>query len=333
MYNETLKVRFLEEQDVRDATRGKMRATFDIIAPYEEECGGDICRLPADQVNYILNNMKHIRYWSTVSMVNHIRRYMKWCCDNGVPGATDVWKNIDVRTFNRMRDVTVASPEQLQEYLDTVFLKEEEETVDITYRCYFWLAYSGVKEEDIYDVKASDLDFDLGYLNYKGHRYELYGSGLKALRMAAEYSYFKYENGMSSDPVRKPRPRVDGTSILRGFRSQRSSLSTRAITSRKVSEAYNTGAAKKRMGYTSTWTSGVFYRTYQRELRGFGVTFDPTAVDILLKTHKFKSDTDMLKRRRNILYGLRVDYDRWKKAWNLEQIYSTHNLNAANPWK
>ena len=317
MYNETLKRRFLEEQDIGEKTKANIEAVFNLIAPYEEKWGADICTRSIEEIEPVLQNLATLRVHSLVVRSSHIKRYMRWCFQNAIPGATEAFRSIDGSSINRMRDMTVANPVQLQAYLDKLLPPVEEKTVDIIYRCYFWMAYSGMTEDDVYNIKASDINFDSGYINYKGIKYELYRESIPAFQIAATSDVFIHENGKSTGQnAGKPRFRVDGESILRGYRSQPVSTSLRAALSRKTRQANDNGDTDKRLTYSKVWFSGMFFRAKQRELMGYEVSFEKDALRNITKTD-FKTEEDKAIRARQVAGEYMRDYKRWKEAWNL----------------
>lgn len=317
MYNETLKRRFLAEQDIGEKTKTNIEAVFNIIAPYEEKWGADICTRSAEEIEPVIKKLATLRVHSLVARSSHIKRYMKWCFQNAIPGATEAYRGIDSSSVNRMRDMTVANPVQLQTYLNKIFPPVEAKTVDIIYRCYFWMAYSGMLEDDVYSVKASDIDFDSGYINYKGVKYELYRESVPALQFAATSDVFIHENGKSiGRNAGKPRFRVEGESVIRGYRSQPVNTSMRAKLSRKIKAASDNGDIGKRLSYSKVWFSGMFFRAKQRELMGYAVNFEKDAERNLTKTD-FNTNEDKTNRIKQVAGEYMRDYRRWKEAWGL----------------
>ena len=170
MYNEELKNRFLMSVSGVPYRR-KVTGTFEVIAPYEEECGGDICSLSAEQVEQIINATKMgIRYHSMGDRLVALRRYCRWCLDNNVPGATDALLKVqadrtDIEAWKRK---TVRSPLHLQTLLDRIFKPEAELSSDLTARAYLWLAFSGIPEKAAPEITADHFDFGLMVINYDG---------------------------------------------------------------------------------------------------------------------------------------------------------------------
>lgn len=134
-----------------------------------------------------------------------------------VPDACDGMLNIEAAGLAKVRRQMVSSPLHLQRVLDEVFDKESEETIDVTYRCYYWMAFGGIKEDDTLLVRASDIDFANMEIVYQDTHVPLYREALPAFHKAAELNSFCYKNPNYSRTI--TRDRVSGDTLMRGIRA------------------------------------------------------------------------------------------------------------------
>ena len=160
MYNEALKSEFIQETTDNISVARSYSKLFAATEPYEERWGADLCTRDANDSQIMVNEILGLRQSSIRVRMIWLKTYVKWCVDRGIPGACDGMLQIKDVGVDRVKERMVSSPFHLQVYLDSVFCPESEETTDNIYRCFYWLAYGGMKEEDILNVKVSDVDFD-----------------------------------------------------------------------------------------------------------------------------------------------------------------------------
>ena len=146
MYNEALKSEFMQETTDNISVARSYSKLFSATEPYEEKWGADLCTRNADELQIMVNEMLGTRASSIRVRLIWLKTYVKWCIDNGVPGACDGMLQIRDAGVDRIREQMVSSPFHLQIYLDSVFDPESEQTTDNIYRCFFWLAYGGMEE-------------------------------------------------------------------------------------------------------------------------------------------------------------------------------------------
>lgn len=317
MYNDAQKRRFIEDVLPNPGTRANAEYVFDVIAPFEEAWGADICTRTAEEIEPALKKISGLRLHTNVERRTYITRYMKWCLAQGIPGATDSYNSFTLKSMNRMADSTIPNPVKLQEYLNKLFQPEEDRTIDIVYRCMYWMAYAGMFEEDIYSVTSSDVDLIAKKIRYNGDEYELYGEGIAALEIAATSDTFIYDSPRyGADRNNKERSRVDGDLLLRGFKAIPKVDSMRVILSRRMKKALDSGIIDKRLSYDRTRISGIFFRAKQREISGYPPQFDDVAAAYVSRI-EFDDELTMIKRRKQIASEYMRDYRRWKEAWDL----------------
>jgi len=270
MYNEERKVQFIE------STRSSSdfgRSVFRTTGRYEEAAGTDFCELPLETVQEIINGNFGARTRSMDSYVAFLRSYVVWCKDNGYETCDaiyDVQSQMDEKIRRRM----VSSPRHLQATLDKVFQPVESNTVDCIYRCYLWMAFAGITEEDALDIKVSEVDFSSMLIEHGGKSYELYREAIPAFRMACDATEFVYEHPR----YKQTRNRCAGEYLMRGIRSEQVKLNTVKSIIQKAFKAHDV-----ELTYGKLRLSGVFYRVYEAERMGDPVNFDTLIADHISK--------------------------------------------------
>lgn len=316
MYNEELKKRFIQEQ--LEKYPWKLKLLESIFRDSEEEetkLNKDICAMNSDELQPILNKTLGFRASSKESKMIILRSYSKWCLANGVDSANDELIKIKFIGVEKIRQQTVPNPLALQRYLDVLFQKEDECMIDDIYRCYFWLAFAGMDEEDIFETKVSDIDFRNMKIIYRKRDtlLDIYPDALHAFHNCVELTEFKYTNGVYKKPIY--RERVPCDLLLRGIKSNPSTYSTRVELSRR-SKKFE-GQTPHKLSHYRAWVSGVFYRASEEERIGISQSFDAITAQIMEgKTYKLDSGRNTLENKhRQLTRQYEEDYDRWKLAW------------------
>ena len=68
---------------------------------------------------------------------------------------------------DRIKEVMVKNPEQLDSILNAVFKPVNKNTIDNVYRCAAWLLYCGIKKTDLSSIKAEHIDVKNCRINYE----------------------------------------------------------------------------------------------------------------------------------------------------------------------
>lgn len=326
MYNEATKRRFIAEQISEKSTKS-CETIFESIAKFEEKWGADFCTRSVEELEPALDEIFGLRYRTRLSRLTVLRGYARWCCDtHAVDGVTDNIFKIDKLGIGKIESMTVKDPSYLQQCLDEVFEQESEETVDNIYRCYYWLAYAGMKEKDIVEVKCSDVDLDSLRVSYNGESYLIYPEGLAAFKNAATLSSFFYKNSKYTEAKKKiSRFRAEGDQLIRGIRQAPSSLGLRAELSRRSNKALAEGKTQTKLSYNRVFLSGLFFRMYERECNGFPVDFSQAADEYMAASNERRKAVSynldsgrntIDAKKRQIEKDYLLDYERWKVAWS-----------------
>lgn len=316
MYNEELKRQFVRSYTTSINTAKVCESIFNLFEPYECIWNADLCTRSAEDLQPIVDSIVGLRARSRFSRLIMLKDYVKWCISIAkVPNACDGMLQITTVGLDKMRHQTVASPLHLQKYLDTICSPDSDQATDSIYRCYYWLAYGGVAEEDILKIKCSDVDFGNMVVHYNGTEIPIYREALAAFKNCAELTQFVYNHPNYTKKVWKER--VDGDTLVRGVRSNLSLYSMRVEISRRAKQhEEKTGL---RLSYFRTWISGIFYRAYERELIGETPDFSAVASSKMEgKVYKLESGRNTQEsKKRKVVNDYKEDYQRWKLAFKI----------------
>lgn len=319
MYNEELKKRFLDWHTNSETGKKQYELSFNAFEKYEEEWGADLCTRSTEELQPVLNNLLGMRTRGRVSRLALYRAYVKWCLENNVEGACDGLLHVKVDDARILKCKMVNSPLHLQSYLDIICAKESQHTIDDTFRCYLWLAYAGCPEEEIFDIKTSDVDFENFVIkspySEKQREYPIYLESLQAFKNCVELDQFVYFHPNYSREIL--RQRVPGKQLLKGIKTEARLRQMRVELSRKSKKAVEEGKTNMRISYYRAWLSGVFYRMYRLELVGIEPDFTEIADEFMSgKTYNLSSGRNLIgAKQRRVAKEYMEDYERWKSAF------------------
>lgn len=315
MYNEELKTRFVKEYTTSVSMAEVCKNVFDVFERYEEEWNDDLCTRRAEDLQPIVDEVVGFRARSKWSKLIMLKDYVKWCIGMGVPNACDGMLNITNIGLDKVKRQTIANPLHLQKYLNDICENESEKTTDNIYRCYYWLAYGGVPEKDILNIKCSDVDFPNMVVHYNETIIPVYREAIPAFKNCVELTQFVYNHPNYTKTVW--RERVEGNTLVRGIRSLPSLKSIRVELSRRSRAKMDEGKTDLKLSYYRVWISGVFYRAHEREIIGEKLNFNAIAAQqIEGKEYKMDSGRNTQEaKKRQLARDYMEDYQRWKLAF------------------
>lgn len=316
MYNTELKDRFTKQYTTKKSVREACLSVFEAVEKYERQWGADLCTQDVQSLEEMLNDLLGMRTSSKHLRLSILRDYVRWCISEGVPGATNGMLHARSDGIEKMKRQTVRNPRHLQLYLDSICDPEEMETVDNTIRCFYWLAYSGMDENDILKVTSLDVDLRHMEIQFGGESFPIYREALPALQNCMELTQFQYVHpNYGADKV-VYKDRAQGDELLRGLRGAPSLTGLRAALSRKHKQIEQRGGDTLglRLSYSRVWISGIFYRAYENEMAGIDPDFMDTAERHMAgKEYHLESGRNTIDaKQRAIARDYRKDYDRWK---------------------
>jgi hypothetical protein len=316
MYNEEMKRRFIGDYTKSLHTAEVARVIFDALEPYEEKWGADFCTMSASELQPALDNILGMRVSSKWMGIIMLREYSKWCMISKYHGACDSIMDVNTIGLDKIKKQMVSGPLHLQRYFNEVFDSESEETIDIIYRCYLWMAYGGVSEEDALSVKVDDVDLDTLKITFGETDAPIYREALTVFKSAISLTSFLHKHPNYRKPIR--RDRVAGDTVMRGVKTNTRLLTIRSTLSKRLTEAAKTGKTELQLSFYRIWLSGLFYRMYEAERAGFPVDFSDVAVQEMEGKTYSLSGRDNLKLKQNRkARDYMDDYRRWKLAFSI----------------
>jgi hypothetical protein len=311
MYNKEIKMEFISAYTNNENTIRNCVTFFNAISKYEEEIGADICTLQEKDLIPILEATTGIRSFSKTRRIIILKKYFQWCKEtNRVKNAGNGMDNITkIMGLGKYKTHMVSSPIHLQAYLNIAFAAESANTVDNTFRCFYWLAYGGMDEEDICKVTTADVDMENMYIKYNSTFIPIYREAVQAFIHCIKYDAFSYEHANYTKD-RTIIPRADGNLLLRGFK-QPNVLSFRQSLSRRSKKIRESEKTDLELSYYRVWLSGLFYRIYEQEKMGI----EPDFLSVISQLSEKDKDIKLSKFNQ-LAKEYKEDYQRWKLVFD-----------------
>lgn len=315
MYNEELKERFIASYTEKISVGTFCRRLFEFTNPYEEKWGADLCTRGSKDIEMIVEESSGTSSQSLSDNLRTIKQYIRWCVSQGIPNACEEALEIKSVASNKIKTTTVTNPAHFQRYLNIIFDDEDMDTMDIVFRTYYWLAYAGMRLDDIFKVKKSDISLEDMTVKYGDMCRPIYRESLKTIRKCITLDSVNVFRPNKVDPVVVER--VDSDLLLRGTRGVLSKKTTLESISRKQRAAIDSGKTNMRVGFFGAWISGLFFRIYMDELSGIPADFSKFVemIDAVKESGSEKpKPVNQVLRNRIIMY--QEDYLTWKDSFN-----------------
>lgn len=311
MYNEELKTRYLEKVGKQDSSR--VVKALEAQSETEQRLGKDICTMSDDELRENLQ-LRGVSKRSQERELQYLKAYAKWCIANGVEGSCDALLRFKVDATPWVASKYVSSPWNLRERLDLLFRPVPECGLGVVYRCFFWLAFSGIKDEDAIRVRVKDIDLEHRrvYIRRTGDTYWYYREAIPDFEFAVKSESFLV-NG-------KERQRVGGDLLLRGVRHV--SGNGLNLDNFKVSMKRRQAKGAVPLTYTQIYKSGMCYNFYRSEQ--FGTPFDPLMLarsDIYGICDDLTDKSDLYDRVHIRKVRYQTEYEDWKRAFGLKDYF------------
>lgn len=320
MYNESQKKRFISSYTSSNKTATLITQIFNWFQPYEELWGKDLSQQETELLQPAINNMTGVRIKSTELVLIILKEYVKWCGRNGYEISDGIF-NVRIDTIDKIQNQMVASPLHLKRVLNDYFKLPEEETVDVIYRVFLWMAFAGLDDKDAIQVTAEDVDLNNLIIRFKGRNYELYKECREDFEKACSLTDFYYEHREPYYTTR--RNRASGNLIMRGIRSSSVDLKTiRPIINKRFSQKNKDDKQKsnRQFSYRKIYLSGIFFREYERERAGYGLDFSTVIAEDIARKEQTKKYTVTKTRTLTTIANTMqreylADYEKWKCAF------------------
>lgn len=319
MYNEEIKNKFIEGFSTSASRNRVARLTFLALEPHEVTKDADICTFSEEELQKIIPEIVGMRVASMNTRMSVLKSYSKWCIKNGIPGACDALQTVKVVGIEKVRRQMVANPKHLQMFLDYIFDAEDEETVDCTYRCFYWMAFAQIPEEEALEIKISEVNFDLLEINHNGKAYPICRESVKAFKKCVDLTEFRYKHP-NYEPVIKNR--AYGDKVLRGFSETRSLTAMRVEMSRRAQrvavESSGMNPLDLNLSYFRVSLSGMYYKFFEEEMFGIEPDFKDAAKQFMEgKEYNLSHSRNTIgAKQRKLASDYREDYLRWKEAFS-----------------
>ena len=321
MYNEEQKIEFIKEYTTSAGNSHRCERIFNSIEPYEIEWDADFCTRTAEELTPVIDSIIGIRSRSKWSTLVILKAYIRWCLANRIDGCRDDLLHIDSFGLENMRNRMVSTPQMMQKRLDMICDPVSKETVDIVFRSYYWLAFSGMSTQEILDLTAENLCFEDMSVYYNGNVYPIYRESVETLKKCANLSYFvfqhpRYEKKLSRYPSDK---------LMRGIKGVYNENTIRIALSRLTQRRAEVDKNAPKMSHYRIFLSGIFYRKYQLEISGEEVDFLPEAKKYANdwqekkgRSYKLESGKNLIGAKyRQVAKDYYDDYQQWKLAFRL----------------
>ena len=311
MYNEERKLRFIEEVLELEGSRAFAKAVFVSTADMEFDLDMDLCAFSVDDYINAVSIGRGLRQNTFKRRLSFTRRYVQWCVDNGFPEANpDLLAPMELK-INDLTQKTVRDPQDLQDFLDSIFEPESNQRYDNVYRAYCWLAFIGFEEKDAIALSIDHVITKPPTIRYNDDNYPIYKQAEASILNCVHLSEFK----RNFKGVEKYVQRVSGRQLLRGMRKEAAIDGLRNELSRNIAKAIKEHKTDRRLTYFKIRQSGIFYRLYVGETRG--VEPDFAALVYQLYGDEIYSWTNGARRRFNVKKMFEADYNNWKDAFSL----------------
>lgn len=316
MYNADMKTRFIREYTGSLNTAAVAKTVFNAMEKYELDWNADLCTKRCEELQPVVDEIVGLRARSKWMILIILKEYVKWCIAMKAPGACDGMLQIQSVGLEKVRRQMVSGPLHLQKFLDDVFDPESEETIDNIYRCYFWMAYGGIDEDDTILIRNDQVDFDQMLIKYTPANAPIYREAIPAFKNAVHLNSFLYKHPNYGKPIR--RDRVAGDTLMRGVRAATKTFTMRTTLSKRVAKSVEGGVTDLQLSFYRVRMSGLFYRTYEMERAGFPISFsDAVQRRMDGKTYALNGREKPEHRLNRIARDYMEDYQRWKLAFSI----------------
>ena len=313
MYNEDLKLKFANTIDSL-YTRELCLSTFKRVYKFENKCNKDIFEMAENEISEVLNHLVLVRGGTTNKspQINILENYVKWCIENNINNSNDNIFKVSIDSSDRIKEVMVKNPEQLDSILNAVFKPVNKNTIDNVYRCATWLLYCGIKKADLSNIKAEHIDVKNCRINYESEVYELYPQSIDSIESCINLKEFTiiHPSYLGIDN------RYDGESILRTTTGDIKPDTLQQLINRKINAAAKNGISVIHLKIDKIRLSGIFYKAYVYESKGVPIDFySIVSREMKGKTYSVSKKNSMktitLDRAREYM----AEYVRWKNVF------------------
>lgn len=264
LYNREIKEAFINEQKNEKLKKYTCRI-FEATHRFEELSGKDLYSMTESTAKECLYDTLGYNLDILYFSLNMIKEYYIWAEEKGyTPIKCFELKNYVIDTRKSFTSLYFKNPKHLQSVMDEIFYAESENSLDVVFRSYFWLLYSGLEDKEAKDLKVSDINFNNLTITYNGRTYDIYKEAIPALKKACELEQFR----SFRFPTRgwEIRTRSPGCNVIRGVhKSEYTATNLDEAMRNRFDIAKKNGVEVYNIEPRCVYKSGIFYRVHEIE--------------------------------------------------------------------
>lgn len=297
---------------------GKDRDTvvnlFKTVELYEQKWGSPIQTRSVEEVqDFVDTELSKNKLYPAIKFY-FLKKYIHWCKVNDIKISEGLDIKIKLSWLSDFENKLVKDALQLRIYLDALFSPEEEVSTDVLLRAYCWLSYMGLSDDQIDDLRISNVDLGEMSVVVDGKIYDIYREAFRTLKICVERDILKYNHSKYSTLIK----RIDGDRVIRGVKSERKAVTLKSDISTANKQALENGRTNLNLTPRSIKMSGIFSRQYERERMGQPIDFS-----WLVSSECFENSKQCDCDKRKALYrkekNYQDEYYRWKLIFNLTE--------------
>lgn len=199
MYNSGQKQSFLNTI-TNDNSYKSYQKVFKAVEDMEKKFGKDISEMNVDEVLIVLDLKTGTRRTTISQYMSLLRTYVDWCIQNGKVSGENNFEKIDLNEIDKSRlyrSKYIKNPEEFESMVNLVFAHDFDfnDTVDNPKELCVRLCYEGMEEEEIVNLKKTDIDYENGIIHsplYEDIVYKVSDRILALCRYCSEMTEVEY---------------------------------------------------------------------------------------------------------------------------------------------
>lgn len=324
MYNSEQKESFIKSYTHSLSNIKFCYTLFNQTEKYEREYKKDVACFNINESQELLDSVAGVRRNINASRIVVLRKYVRWCLDNNIPRCTGDLLNVKTVGMNTIRQRMVANPKMLSERLAMLFdkgLSENDinQSLSNIYKAYYWMAFMGIPEEELLNVRDSEVNFWNKVIRHNNLNYQIYPESLQTFSNCVNNTQFVFVHSNYLTGKSNLKDRYESDILLRGFREPSTPMVMRAALSRINKKNNEDNHTNIQLSYIRVYLSGVFYKKYIEEMTGNEVSFKSEAEQLIKIREQYEpiSDEMLAKKIYHKEWEYFEDYNRWKVAFGL----------------
>ena len=284
------------------------RRLFREAIPYEEKFGKDLSQFDNLELLKFLEERFGTKEFPLYRALEIVRQYCVFLRDME-PSPSKAWRWIKTDQADELQATMYAGPLHLAAELDRVFAPLSENSVDMLYRCYLWLAFAEVPNNIIPLLRRENVDMLNRRVIINGKNFRIFEEAASVFARVKEMDAFKVVEYKGDAYINRNYPEMFFSFKERGEYNPEGKLKTLKIKLSSLSR--ETGAA---LNYSAVRTSGMFYRVFELERSMCIKSPDEALVPFDMRGSAKKNEGGADQRtKKNLL----TRYEAWKKAFEV----------------